>query len=123
MRVWSSYQQHPLLSLLNLLSPFFMMTLELFLNKHNNGEIPTVFEVSTGRHQLMVLDSMTLPKVFTIVEKATNKPMPVKKIEDYVFKKTDAEKLFVWVGHPKEKPEEVIYLVGPMNKMKEVVLQ
>ena len=117
------YKKHPLLSLLNLLSPFFMMTLELFLNKHNNGEIPTVFEVSTGRHQLMVLDSMTLPKVFTIVESTTQKPMPVKKIEDYVFKRPTAEKLFVWVGHPKEKPEEVIYLVGPMNKMKEVVLQ
>lgn len=100
-----------------------MMTLELFLNKHNNGEIPTVFEVSTKRHQFMVLDSMTLPKIFSIIESATQKPMPIKKVEDYVFKRPNAETLFVWVGHPKEKPEEIIYLVGPMNKMKEVVLQ
>ena len=71
----------------------------------------------------MVLDSMTLPKIFSIIESATQKPMPIKKVEDYVFKRPNAETLFVWVGHPKEKPEEIIYLVGPMNKMKEVVLQ
>jgi hypothetical protein len=37
-----------------------------FLAKYNDGEIPKVFETSKGRMQLIVLESMTLPKIFGI---------------------------------------------------------
>lgn len=59
----TSYQQHPLLSLLNPLSPFLMITLELFLKKHNNGGMPKVFNTK-GRQMVIVEDSLNLPKIY-----------------------------------------------------------
>jgi hypothetical protein len=110
MGVVSSYQQHPLLSLLNPLSPSIMQDMKSFMAKHNNGEVPKVYETSTGRMQLIVLDSMTLPKIFGI-EKL--------KLDTVA----DLDPLWVWVGSPKEAPTQVIYIVGPMSKMKEKVLK
>ena len=106
----SSYKKHPLLSLLNPLSPFLMQDMKSFLAKYNNGEIPKVFETSKGRMQLIVLESMTLPKIFGI-----------EKLK--LDSKEDLDPLWVWTGSPKESPDTIIYLVGPMSKMKEKVLK
>jgi len=106
----SSYQQHPLLSLLIPLSPFLMQDMKSFMAKYNNGEVPKVYETSTGRMQLIVQDSMTLPKIFGI-EKL--------KLDTVA----DLDPLWIWVGSPKEAPTQTIYIVGPMSKMKEKVLK
>ena len=106
----TSYQQHPLLSLLIPLSPFLMQDMKSFMTKYNNGEVPKVFETSTGRMQLIVQDSMTLPKIFGI-EKL--------KLDTVA----DLDPLWIWVGSPKEAPTQTIYIVGPMSKMKEKVLK
>lgn len=87
-----------------------MQDMKSFMAKHNNGQVPKVFETSTKRMQLIVLDSMTLPKIFGI-EKL--------KLDTIA----DLDPLWVWVGHPKEAPNEVIYIVGPMSKMKEKELK
>ncbi len=110
----SSYKKHPLLSLLNPLSPFLMQDMKSFLAEYNNGQIPKVFETSTGRLQLVVLKSMNLPKIFGIFSDKS------KLILD---KESDLDPLWVWVGNPVEDPKQVIYLVGPMSKMKEKVLK
>jgi hypothetical protein len=91
-----------------------MQDMKSFLAKYNDGQIPKVFETSKGRLQLVVLESMNLPKIFGIYSDKSKLKL------DTV---ADLDPLWVWVGHPKEAPNEVIYIVGPMSKMKEKELK
>lgn len=87
-----------------------MQDMKSFIAKYNNGEVPKVYETSTGRMQLIVQDSMILPKIFGI-EKL--------KLDTIA----DLDPLWIWVGSPEHAPTQTIYLVGPMSKMKEKVLK
>ena len=62
MLVLNSYQQHPLLSLLNPLSPFLMIPMKSFLKKHNNGNAPQVANTK-GRRMMFVEDSLNIPNI------------------------------------------------------------
>lgn len=87
-----------------------------FLETNNAGKIPKVYETSTGRIQMTVLNSMNLPKIFGIYGKKAEQKLKLDTV-------ADLDPLWIWVGHPEEAPNEVIYLVGPMSKMKEKVLK
>ncbi len=58
----SSYKKHPLLSLLNPLSPFLMIPMKSFLKKHNDGKAPQVANTK-GRRMMFVEDSLNLPNI------------------------------------------------------------
>ena len=103
-------QKTPPLKFVKPLISVLMQDLKSFLEKKNAGKIPRVFTTSTGRMFFTVLESMNLPKIFAI-EKL--------KLEE----EKDLEPLWIWIGHPEEAPTTVIYLVGPMSKMKEKILK
>lgn len=58
----SSYKKHPLLSLLNPLSPYLMIPMKSFLKKHNNGNPPQVANTK-GRRMMFVEDSLNIPNI------------------------------------------------------------
>ena len=93
-----------------------MQDMKSFMAKYNNGEVPKVYETSTGRIQLIVQESMTLPKIFGIFGREEKQKLKLDTV-------ADLDPLWVWVGSPKEAPTQTIYIVGPMSKMKEKVLK
>jgi hypothetical protein len=97
MWVGSSYLKTPPLKFVNFLSPCIMIPLTEFLEKHNSGRMPKVYNTK-GRQMMFVQDSMEIPRIFI-----------AKKLK--ITKEEDLDGKFVISTSPEGVPNVEIYVV------------